>query len=140
DEGAGIEKDGESFGVKEVNELGSGGVDTVGMHVGDQGAGREDAIKRTSVGEGEDRSANGGIVVVCGGDGGDDEVIGIIATSEEDADEGLVVARADIGLGDGGVHEAEVADGRGEGGGADGSAGGLADEVAAGLEDLGRFL
>src|ERR1019366_9114541 len=75
--------------------------------------------------------ADGGVVVVFGGDGRDDEIVGVVAALEENADKGLGVGRPDVGLRDGGVHEAQVADGRGHGGGADGGARGAADEFTA---------
>src|SRR5580765_7380432 len=70
---------------------------------------------------------------IVGSGGRNDQIIGIITTGKEDADQCFVIVRiiwVDPALG-GGRHETQVANGGGHGGGADGGAGSLANEGAA---------
>ena len=80
---------------------------------------------------------------------GDDEIVGVVAAVEEEADEGFVVGgdrsagdrgelRAVGGAG-GGTHEAEATEGGEQAGGPDGGAAGVAEEFAAGDFGGGLF-
>ena|SRR5437016_53580 len=92
----------------------------------------EHVVSSSAQGKGQDWGADGGVVVPLRLNGGNDEIIGVVAARQEDADQRFVVV--DISLGDRGVHEPQVAERASEGGGAHGGTGGLADEFAAGLE------
>ena len=114
---------------------------------------------RTAVGgargEGEDAGLGqgeigaGGVVGGVAGAEGDNEIIGVVATVEEKADERFVIG-GDRGAGDrrelravggagGGTHEAEAAEGREQAGGTDGGAASVAEEFAAGDFGGGLF-
>src|SRR5664279_3330883 len=79
--------------------------------------------------DGENRCADGGVVVILGGGRGDYQIVRVVAARQEDANQGLVIR--DVALGDRGIHEPQVANGTTHGSGADGGAGGLTNELAA---------
>ncbi len=91
---------------------------------------KDDIVRRRVSGQrnGEQRSANRGVVIPLTLDRRDNQVIRVIPASEENADQRFVIG--DIGLGHRRVHEAEITDGGSERSRADSGAGSLAYELA----------
>ena len=123
--------------AKQGRQFGAGRVHPIVVSVAAQrGEGNGD-IGSAGDWNGEDVAADGGVVGVLRGDGGDDQIVRVVSTGEKNADERLVVA--DRVLRDGGIDEAQVADGGAERTGAERGAGGLANESTPG-DDGNRFV
>src|ERR1051326_5715714 len=100
-----------------------GGIDATGTGLIIQ---LKNVIRRAAQRDGQNIGADGSVVVPFGLNGGNDEIVRVIAAGQEDTNQGLVIG--DAGLGDSGVHQTQIADGAFEGGGAYGGTGRLADE------------
>ena len=143
DEGTGVGEERHFTGVEEGVELCNRRMETPRTAVGGAWGEGEDA------GLGNREVGAGGFVGGVAGAEGDNEIIGVVATVEEKADQGFVIG-GDRGAGDrrelravggagGGTHEAEAAEGREQAGGTDGGAASVAEEFAAGDFGGGLF-
>ena len=102
---AGVEEDGEPACAEQIVEFSAAGMQPIVMAIVVQGRDWQSRAARNR----QDRGANRSVAVVFGREGGNDQIVRVVAAQQKDAHQSFVVR--EVALRDGGVHEPEVADG-----------------------------